>query len=120
MTDRCYFAPYSSKPCDTPYLDRAHLIPQQVLKREHSRANPRIRPAWFIPSPLTGTDLEAILRDERGWVPACRAHHHAFDAGFLDAPIPEAVRAFAAELDLSHYLPSLAPESHHLHIEEAA
>jgi hypothetical protein len=57
VRELCYFASFTSTPCDGLW-DRAHLISQQRLRR-------------------AGRD--GLAADTRSWVPACRKHHHQFD-----------------------------------------
>lgn len=106
----CYFAQHATDPklLDSCYgrIDPCHIVSQQAIKREHSRANPRTPTAWHCPSPLTGTDLDDLLRDHRNIVPGCRRHHAQADNLGLDYAIPESARAFASAYELSHFLPA--------------
>jgi hypothetical protein len=105
VTRLCYFKWHDAPgECDGR-LDACHVISQRVLKREHQLANPRSPRFDFIPTPLTGTELEGVLADTRNIVAGCRAHHHRADHGFIDFEVPESARAFASELDLDHHLP---------------
>lgn len=106
----CYFAQYAISTrtldsCRGP-MDPCHILPQQLLKRLHANANPRLTTAWHCPSALTGTDLDELLADRRNIVAGCRHHHDQADSPFgFDYVIPESAYEFAAELDLSHHLP---------------
>lgn len=90
----CWLAQFSDASCDGR-MDRAHLISQQLMKRE-LRTSPRI------------VELAAILGDPRGWVPACRKHHGAFDvARTIRVPrssLPVGVEDLALELGLEWWL----------------
>jgi hypothetical protein len=99
---RCWLKQFTDTPCDGR-MDRAHLIPRQLMRRE-----------------LKGRpDLPALLVDGRGWMPACRKHHSAFDtARTLRVPryaLPEAVERFAEGLGLLWWI-----EREFGEIEEAA
>lgn len=104
----CFFRLHGAAgPCDGS-LDRCHLVPKRVLRREWALANPRLRPAWFKPTPLTGTNLEALLDDPRNWVAGCRAHHHRTDYAGAPWPlIPEEAREFASDFGLENWLGKL-------------
>lgn len=99
----CYFQGFTDTPC-YGRLDRCHFIPQRVLRREHRLANPRVPPAWFKPSKLTGTDIHTILRDERNTRPGCRSHHHKADQLFLQYLFPNSVKDFAADYGLERFI----------------
>lgn len=59
MSDRgCWLQQFSDKPTCAGRMDRAHLVTRQLLRRE-------------------GHD--ALIPDERTWMPACRFHHGQFD-----------------------------------------
>lgn len=104
MTPACYFARFADDPC-WGRIDPAHFIAQRILRREHRLANPRVPPAWFRPSKLTGTDIHEILRDERNVRPSCRSHHHKADSYFLQFDPPESVHDFAADYGLERFVP---------------
>lgn len=100
----CYFAPFATDSCQGR-LDRAHFVRQQDIRREWERANPRIPTAWIAATPLTGTDLDALLADPRNWRPGCRWHHSKADGGWLAYEPPASAYEFARDYDLDHYLP---------------
>lgn len=101
----CYFGRFTDTDCNGR-MDRCHILPQRTIKRLHANANPRLPTAWFCPSALTGTDLQALLDDPRNQVVSCRHHHDQADSPFgFDYEIPESAREFAAAYDLSHHLP---------------
>jgi hypothetical protein len=91
VSRRCFFA--GDGPCDGRLI-RAHLIPQQLLKREHA---PR-----------------RYLADPRGWVLVCggpmglSGHHGMFDMSrTVRVPrwkLPAEVEEMAAELGLGWWL----------------
>jgi hypothetical protein len=103
LTD-CYFARYSETACQG-VTDRCHIVRQQDIRRRHELANPRRPPVWHKPDELTGTDLEALLSDQRNIVPGCRHHHANADVGFLEYDVPASAYEFAAEYGLDRYLP---------------
>lgn len=80
----CFFAGRGrAVKCSGP-MDAAHLIPAQRL-RAHTATLPE------------QARLDAVY-DPRVAVPACRAHHHAFDHGFIKLfreDLPEAVFEYA-------------------------
>lgn len=82
----CYLAEFSGAPCEGR-MDRCHLIPQQLLRRE--------KLGHECPNPAT-------------WVPACRKHHKMLDESRkLRVPfhkLPVALMAFCAEHELSWWL----------------
>jgi hypothetical protein len=99
---RCWLKQFTDTPCDGR-MDRAHLLPRQLMRRE-----------------LKGRpDLPALLVDGRGWMPACRAHHSAFDtARPMRVPrssLPEGLESFAEGLGLLWWI-----EREYGEIEEAA
>jgi len=62
--------------------DRAHLIPQQRMKR-------------------AGIRDHEVLWDDRAWVKSCRTHHELFDHKMLrldEGEYPDDLREFAAEI----------------------
>ena len=100
---RCFFARWATDPC-RGRIDPCHVLPQRILKVEHSRANPRYPNFWGKPSPLQGRDLHDLLSDRRNIVSGCRHHHANADAGLIPYEIPSSARAFAAEIGLAHRL----------------
>jgi hypothetical protein len=98
MTE-CFFAGWPSVgPCDGRLI-RAHLIPQQKIKRA-VRGDERTLKDW--------------LADERGWVPCCggpmglSGHHGALDVSrklrIAWEQLPPGLVEFATELDLLPWL----------------
>lgn len=84
---QCWLKPYDLKarPC-AGRMDRAHLIPQQLLKREgHDDA----------------------CGDPRSWIPACRLHHSNFDnrSGVIVpwSALPRSFIDLVTELGLMHW-----------------
>lgn len=101
----CYWARFAPDPC-RGRTDPCHILPQRTITRLWKNANPRLPTAWFYPSALTGTDLDALLADRRNIVPGCRHHHSNADNFMFFYDIPESAREFAAQYDLSHHLPA--------------
>jgi hypothetical protein len=103
-TPGCWFARnvIGCGPCDGQ-LVRAHLIPQQVLKRETKEAR---RDLCLL--------LDEVLSDPRSWVPCCGGptgiggHHgmldHSRTLRIPRAVLPKGLEAFAAELGLEWWL----------------
>lgn len=98
----CWLARFSARPCEGR-LERAHLIPQQTIRRELRLARPRRkggraeqRYAW------------RVIWDERIWVPACQAHHHALDQSrklrISRSDLPQTVEDYAEEHGLGWWL----------------
>lgn len=81
----CFLARFSDKPC-SGRMDKAHLLKQQTLRREH------VEDVW----------------DPRVWVPACRSHHAAFDvARTIRIPrsdLPVGLERFAEAHGLAYWL----------------
>lgn len=77
----CFFASLGFTGCEGR-MDRAHLIAQQVIKREVGRS-------------------KTVLQDPRVWVPACRGHHFRFDYSrtvrLRRDQLPAGVEEYAAE-----------------------
>lgn len=65
-------------------MDKAHLIPKQVIKRECGKDSPAV---W----------------DPRVWVLGCRNHHHLFDARrflVLRSDLPPVLTEYSHEYGL--------------------
>lgn len=87
MNVYCNLAQYAmDTPCEGR-LERAHLIPQQLMKREGLRDH---------------------VTDPATWVPACRRHHTMLDVSrTIRVPwdnLPEATIVFAADHGLMPWL----------------
>lgn len=101
MSERCWLAENAVDetgdvgPCDGP-VKRAHLIPQQMMRRELGK--PAARKAGA---------------DPRGWVPGCLRHHDRLDrVRKLRIPrwrLPRAVEELAGELDALLDRPRFGP-----------
>lgn len=88
MRRGCFLEAFDTRkrPCQGR-MDRAHLVTRQVLRREGH---------------------EALIPDERTWVPACRLHHSSWDS-FMGVVVPRAAlpAAFVAlmqEIGLSWWV----------------
>jgi hypothetical protein len=81
----CFFAALpDAGACDGP-TDPHHLVRVQHLRQEYR------------------DDWQAMRRDDRNIVPACRAHHEAFHALRLPVPreaLPDALAGFLADYPL--------------------
>lgn len=96
----CWLAKWGRGPC-YGRLVKAHLIPQQTLRKEIAYLTPEI--TW----------------DERAWVWACggimgnASHHGQFDAGKIIIPrqdLPIGLLEFAAEHGLMWYVDKHFPD----------
>ena len=101
----CWLAQFTDTPC-SGRMDRVHLVPRQLLRRELRKR-------------LTPSELDAVLWDERAWVPGCRQHHHELDSSRrLRIPrglVPGETEVFAREHGLEYWL-----EREYGMLEEAA
>ena len=90
MSQTCFLAQFSSKPCDGQ-LRRVHLVSKEALRRRgHDPWDPR----------------SYVLACGGPW-PGLSGHHGAFDAFKLRVPreaLPEAVEEMCAELGMRFYL----------------
>lgn len=109
MTVACFFAGWpGAGPCDGR-LTRAHLVPQQLLKRTWNQ-----REDLREQAKAEGRTLREVLWDPRCWVPCCGGpmgnggHHGMLDQSRkLRIPrekLPPGVEEFAAELGLLWWL----------------
>jgi hypothetical protein len=120
MTE-CFFAGWpNAGPCDGRLI-RAHLIPQQKIKRavrsNHYFAESRKESA------MEGEQraVRDWLADERGWVPCCggpmglSGHHGALDVSrklrIAWEQLPPGLVEFATELDLLPWLERTYPKT---------
>lgn len=97
LTQACWFSKLpDAGPCEGPTIIRAHLIPKQLMRREHPHGH-------------NGRSVAVLHADPRGWRWACggtlglAGHHGALDSYKLSIPrsmIPPETEAFAEELDL--------------------
>ncbi len=90
MTEGCFLAPFSRRPCDGQ-LRRVHLVEKQALKRRgHDPWDPR----------------SYVLACGGPW-PGLSAHHGEFDRYKLVVPreaLPEAVEEMCVEFGMRFYL----------------
>jgi hypothetical protein len=111
MTTRCWLAGFSDRPCDGR-LVRAHLISQQVLRRDVWSRRSLMR--WSIPG--FPDRFDDLVWDPAVWVWACGGPHgNAGHHGMLDhqgigpiriprAAIPERTERFAELVGLGWFL----------------
>lgn len=98
----CWFAglPAAGK-CDGR-LQKCHLLPKALLKRELWQSR-RWKASGRLPE-----SLQELVWDERVWIPGCQFHHYRVDESRkLRVPrhlLPPAVEAFAAEWGLEWWL----------------
>ncbi len=90
LTERCWLAQFTNRPCDGAPIWRVHLIAKQSIERKGGDP-------W----------------DERSYVRACggstglEGHHGQFDTYRLVVPreaLPVAVEELAEELNMGYYL----------------
>lgn len=89
-------------------LQSHHVLPVQTLTRLHAqavrgRSMIGIRPEWE--DRLADRDLETIIADARNSQILCELGHRQIELGRFAVAPSEHLRAFAADLGLSHYLP---------------
>lgn len=99
----CFLAQFAETPC-WGRLEKAHLIRQQTIRREVLRNLPD-----------DDQDPQAIMWDQRVWVPACEVHHHQLDKSKVlripRAGLPSETEEYAQDYDLTWWLDRTYGES---------
>lgn len=97
----CFLAEFSDTPCGGR-MEKAHLIKQQVIRKEIWNQQVELREM------LGENGAGILLWDARVWRPACHTHHFHLDESkrirLTRQQLPASVEEYAAEYGISWWL----------------